>query len=99
MAQSSTTTWPASDALLANVVLVADLAVVRDMHVGHDPVVVADARHAGVLDGAQVEGAELADVLRSPISRRVGSPAYFLSCGTSPSEQNWKMRLSRPIRV
>src|SRR5574343_126085 len=38
-------------------------------------------------------------VLRSPISKRVGSPAYFLSCGTSPSEQNWKMRLSRPMRV
>jgi hypothetical protein len=38
-------------------------------------------------------------VLRSPISSRVGSPAYFLSCGTSPSEQNWKMWLSRPMRV
>ena len=29
-------------------------------------------------------------VLPSPISRRVGSPAYFLSCGASPSEANWK---------
>jgi hypothetical protein len=38
-------------------------------------------------------------VLRSPISRRVGSPAYFLSCGCSPIEQNWKMRLSQPMRV
>ena len=38
-------------------------------------------------------------VLRSPISSRVGSPRYFLSCGTAPSEQNWKMRLSRPIVV
>ncbi len=38
-------------------------------------------------------------VLRSPISSRVGSPAYFLSCGTAPSEQNWKMRLARPIVV
>ena len=37
--------------------------------------------------------------LRSPICNSVGSPAYFLSCGTAPSEQNWKMRLSRPIVV
>jgi hypothetical protein len=40
---------------------VADLAVVRDVHVGHDPVVVADARDAAVLRRAGVEGAELAD--------------------------------------
>ena len=38
-------------------------------------------------------------VLRSPISSAVGSPPYFLSCGIAPIEQNWKMRLSRPIVV
>src|SRR5450631_4180220 len=38
-------------------------------------------------------------VLRSPISRRVGSPPYFLSWFASPTEQKWKMRLSRPIFV
>ena len=27
-------------------------------------------------------------VLLSPISRRVGSSAYFLSCGIAPTEQN-----------
>ena len=37
-------------------------------------------------------------VLRSPICSSVGSPAYFLSCGAPPSEQNWKMRLSRADR-
>ena len=37
--------------------------------------------------------------LRSPISNRVGSPLYFLSCGIAPSEQNCRMRLSRPIVV
>ena len=37
--------------------------------------------------------------LRSPISRRVGSPWYFLSCGAEPTDANWKMRLSAPIRV
>ena len=41
--------------------VVADLAVVGEMHVGHDPVVVAQARHAGVLRGAAVERAEFAD--------------------------------------
>ena len=39
----------------------AELAVVRDVHVGHDPVVVAQARDAGVLHGAGVDGHELAD--------------------------------------
>ena len=38
-------------------------------------------------------------MLRSPISRRVGSPLYFLSCGASPSEANWKTRLSAPRLV
>ena len=55
IAQSPSCTWPASVALLAMIVLVADLAVVRDVDVGHDPVVVADARDAGVLRGADVE--------------------------------------------
>src|SRR5690606_18366399 len=32
----------------------ADLAVVRDMHVGHDPVVVTQAGHPDILDGARV---------------------------------------------
>ena len=40
---------------------VGDLAIMRNVHVGHDPVVVADTRHANVLRGAEVEGAELAD--------------------------------------
>src|SRR5471032_1055075 len=39
----------------------ADLAVVRQVDVGRDPVVVAEPRHAGVLHGADVEGAEFAD--------------------------------------
>src|SRR5471032_1662390 len=39
----------------------ADLAVVRQVDVGRDPVVVAEPRHADVLHGAGVEGAEFAD--------------------------------------
>jgi hypothetical protein len=41
--------------------LVADLAIVRQMHIGHDPVVVAQASDAGILRRAAIEGAELAD--------------------------------------
>src|SRR5258706_9280564 len=38
-------------------------------------------------------------VLRSPISSRVGSSRYFLSCGAPPIELKELMWLSRPIRV
>src|SRR6266568_3501646 len=41
--------------------VVANLAIMRDMHVGHDPVVAADARDARVLHGAAAESAILAD--------------------------------------
>ena len=41
--------------------MVADDAVVRDVHVGHDPVVVADARRAAAFAGAAVQRDELAD--------------------------------------
>jgi hypothetical protein len=40
--------------------VIADLAVVREMHVGHDPVVVADPRHARVLGCAAIKGAKFA---------------------------------------
>src|SRR3970040_2207344 len=39
----------------------ADLAVVGEMDIRHEPVVVADPRHANVLRGPAIEGAELAD--------------------------------------
>ena len=39
------------------------------------------------------------NTLRSPISSRVGSPLYFLSCGSSPIEANWNTLHSRPIVV
>src|SRR5258706_14017761 len=38
-------------------------------------------------------------VLRSPISRTVASPAYFLSWGGPPRELNPKMRFCAPMRV
>ena len=41
--------------------MVADLAVVRDVHVGQQPVVVADAGDAAAVAGAAVDGDEFAD--------------------------------------
>src|SRR5436190_15211904 len=41
--------------------LVADLAVVREVHVGHDPVLVAQPRDAGIERRAAVDGHVLAD--------------------------------------
>src|SRR4029453_11347750 len=38
-------------------------------------------------------------VLRSPITSSQGSPWYFLSWLAAPTEQNWKIRLSRPMVV
>ena len=38
-------------------------------------------------------------VLPLPIISRVGSPRYFLSCGSAPRLANWKMRLFSPIWV
>ena len=35
------------------------------------------------------------NTFRSPISSRVGSPLYFLSCGASPIEANWKIGCPR----
>ena len=72
----------------------------RDVRVGHEQIVIADARDA--LDRATVPRLMVQYsriTLRSPISRRVGSPAYFLSCGASPIEANWKILLSAPIVV
>ena len=40
---------------------VADLAIMCDMHIGHDPVIVAHARNARVLRRPQIESTELAD--------------------------------------
>src|SRR5690606_29093325 len=65
----------------------AHLAVMRNMHVGHDPVVVAHARHTDVLRRTRVIVTNSRTILPSPISRRVGSLRYFLSCGMPPMEQ------------
>ena len=40
--------------------VVADLAVVREVHIGHDPVVIAQTRHAYVAGRTDIEGAKLA---------------------------------------
>src|SRR5882672_5132854 len=59
--------------------VVADPAVVRDMHVGHDPVVVADARDARVLHGAAAESAVLADGVAVADLERRRLPGLFFN--------------------
>ena len=43
--------------------MAADAAIVRDVRVGQDPVVVADAGDAAAVAGAAVDGDELADAV------------------------------------
>ena len=78
---------------------VAHLAVVRDVGVGHEQVVVADAGDAAALGGAAVDGARTRG---SGCGRRsrAGSPrrANFRSCGSKPMQACGKMRFSRPMR-
>ncbi len=54
-----------------------------DMHVSHDPVVVADASDAGVLRGAAAESAVLADGVAIADLERGRLPAVFLVLGRS----------------
>ena len=74
----------------------ADLAVVRDVGAVHDQDVVADARAAAALAACR-RGSSRArgSRCRAPISRRVGSPANVLSCGSPPTTANGKMRRAR----
>src|SRR5205823_827053 len=58
-----------------------DLDVVREMHVGHDPVVAAQARDAGVLRRAAVDGAVLADGVVVADLHRGGLARVFLVLG------------------
>src|SRR5881396_3446750 len=66
--------------------VVADLAVMRDMHVGHDPVVAADACHAHVLHGAAAESAVLADGVAVADLERGRFAGVFLVLGR-PAER------------
>jgi len=61
--------------------------------------VAADGGDAAILHRAGVEGTELADDVVVADFQAVGSPAYFLSCGASPSETKWEIVLRAPIRV
>ena len=80
--------------------VVAHHAVVRDVGVGHDPVVVADARDAALsCTRADVEGAELADGVAVADHQLAGLAGVLLVLRHAPSEPNWKIRLSRPMVV
>src|SRR3979411_2442438 len=62
---------------------VADPAVMRDMHVGHDPVIAADARDARILRGAAAEGAVFADGVAVADLERGRFTGVFLVLGGS----------------
>ena len=60
--------------------VIGELAVVADVRVGHDEVVIADARDAAALRRADVDADELADPIvradrRAPCTRRRRSPS------------------------
>ena len=58
--------------------MAAKLAVVGDVDVGHDPVVIAQAGDAGVLHGAGVDGDELADGVARADFQTGGFACVFL---------------------
>src|SRR5689334_16717616 len=58
--------------------VIPHLAIVRDVHVSHDPVVVADARDPGVLRRAAVERAILPDGVAVADLQRGRLPRVFL---------------------
>src|SRR5712691_8108004 len=61
--------------------MIADLAVVRDMDIGHDPIVAADPRHARVLHSTAIEGAKLSNGISVPDFERRRFAAVLLVLG------------------
>src|SRR3569623_1752617 len=58
--------------------VVADQAIVSEVHVGHDPIVVADPGDAAALFGAAIEGAEFADDVAVAVLEQSGFATVFL---------------------
>src|SRR3569623_75588 len=58
--------------------VVADQAIVREVHVRHDPIVVADPGDAAALFGAAIEGAEFADDVAVADLEQSGFATVFL---------------------
>ena len=98
-AKSPTCTWPASCVLFAKIVLLPirqSCAMCTYAMIQLSLPIVVSPRSCTV-PRLIVHDSRI--VLRSPITSRVRSPLYFLSCGASPIEANWKMWLSAPITV
>ena len=70
--------------------IVANLAVVREVHVGHDPVVVAQAGDGGILRGSAIERAELSDGVAVAYLHRSGLAGIFLVLGRGPNRAERK---------
>src|SRR5512134_788297 len=70
---------PRQPAVVGEDAMAADLAVVREMHAGHDPVVVADARDARVARRPAIDGHALADrVAVADLDRRVLARVFLV---------------------
>ncbi len=61
--------------------VVADLAVMRQVHISHDPVVIAHARHTCIARRTYVEGAKLADGIAITNDKLAGLASIFLVLG------------------
>ena len=58
--------------------VIPDLAIVREMHISHHPVVVAETGDAGVLHGTEIERAEFADRIAIADFKPRGLPRILL---------------------
>src|SRR5690606_20925995 len=64
--------------------MVAHLAIMGDMHIGHDPVVVAEPRHAYVLGGAGIDGDIFAHHVAVADFKARGFARIFFVLGHAP---------------
>ena len=78
----------------------ADVAIVRDVHVGHEQVAVADRRPAAAAGGAAMDGHELAEDVALADHRAASARRwYFRSCGGKPDRRERVDLGSSPIVV
>ena len=49
---------PSQSCVISKNSVVSDLTVMRQMHIGHNPVIVPNTRYASILRGAYIEGTE-----------------------------------------
>ncbi len=68
--------------------MVANDAIMGDMHIGHNPVMAADFGRAFVLNRATIKGTKLTDDIVITDFKQRRLILEFLSCGFAPSDEN-----------